>query len=116
VIIFQVLTERILQWETSQLGTVISTLTIAALFDPLRRRVQSSIDKRFNRRKFNALEAITGFSVRMQSEVELEVIKTEILSLVHDSIQPRQVSIWIKNDDHSLGVDRHRNGLETPPA
>jgi hypothetical protein len=116
VIIFQVLTERILQWETSQLGTVISTLTIAALFNPLRRRVQSSIDKRFNRRKFNALEAITGFSARMQSEVELAVIKTEMLRLVHDSIQPSQVSIWIKNDDDSLGVDRHRNGSETPPA
>jgi hypothetical protein len=116
VIIFQVLTERILQWETSHLGTVISTLTIAALFNPLRRRVQSSIDKRFNRRKFNALEAITGFSVRMQSEVELEVIKTEMLRLVHDSIQPRQVSIWIKNEDDSLSVNRHRNDSETPPA
>jgi hypothetical protein len=78
--------------------------------------VQSSIDKRFNRRKFNALEAITGFSVRMQSEVELEVIKTEMLRLVHDSIQPRQVSIWIKNEDDSLSVNRHRNDSETPPA
>jgi hypothetical protein len=92
VIIIQVLTERILQWETSHIGTVVSTLTIAALFNPLRRRVQSLIDKRFNRRKFDALEAITGFSVRMQSEVELEVIKNEMLRLVHESIQPRQVS------------------------
>jgi hypothetical protein len=116
VIIFQVLTERILQWETSHIGTVVSTLTIAALFNPLRRRVQSSIDKRFNRRKFDALEAITGFSVRMQSEVELEVIKAEMLRLVHDSIQPRQVSIWIKNDGQPVDFDRRRNGSETPPA
>jgi hypothetical protein len=114
VILLQVFSERILNLQNSQISTVISTLTIAALFNPLRKRVQLGIDKRFNRRKLDTLEAISSFSARMQSEVELDAIKADIQHLIQESIQPSQVAIWIKTESQLPNFTGYRNDTETP--
>ncbi len=113
VIIFQVLTDRVLNLENSQIGTVISTLTIAALFNPVRRKIQKSIDRRFNRRKFDAMASVAGFASRMGSEVELSTITTEMQKLVQHAIQPRSISIWIKESSLQAHKSGGRNASET---
>ena len=113
VIIVQVLTERVLNLQNSQIATVISTLTIAALFNPLRRRIQVGIDRRFNRRKFDSMASVAGFSSRMGSEVELTTITTEIQNLVQHAIQPRTIAIWIKEGPQRTQRVPGRNVSET---
>jgi hypothetical protein len=88
---------RFIIGDSSQVSIVISTLAIAALFAPLRRRVQDFIDLRFFRQKYNVALALEEFSAAARREVELENLTTRLLGVVNKTVQPEEVSVWIRN-------------------
>jgi CII-binding regulator of phage lambda lysogenization HflD len=76
---------------------VLSTLAIAALFSPLRRRLQVIIDRRFFRQKYNAERAVATFAAAARSETALNEITGQMLSVVEETVQPEQVWVWMKD-------------------
>ena len=95
VVLLQSVFESIIG-ESSPIIIVISTLLIAALFSPLRRRLQVTIDRRFFRRKYNAQRVLAQFAQTAQSEVELEALAADLQRVVMETMQPESVSIWLK--------------------
>src|SRR3712207_1501068 len=87
---------RALTGETTQLAIVASTLAIAALFVPLRRRVQAFIDRRFYRRKYDAERVLATFSVTLRDETDLNRLTPEMLRVVRETMQPEHASLWLR--------------------
>ena len=94
---------RVITGQSSQLVIVISTLMIAALFNPLRRRFQNYIDRRFYRSKYDAEKALSAFSIGLRDAVDVDVIKQRMLALVEENIQPSSISIWMMDGVGELG-------------
>lgn len=84
----------------SPLAVVISTLAIAALFSPLRRRIQDGIDRRFYRRKYDAERILSAFSAATRREVDLDALVSELLLQVGGAVQPSFLSLWLGKEDH----------------
>ena len=95
VVLLQRLFENLTGRE-SPIVIVISTLMIAALFNPLRRRVQSLIDRRFFRRKYNAEQTLAKFTVVTRDEVDMQVLTAATLAVVEETMQPEKASLWLK--------------------
>src|SRR5215217_6966949 len=106
--LFRVITGKEKQ---TQLAIVVSTLVIAALFSPLRRRVQGFVDRRFYRRKYDARKTLEAFSAKLRDKTDLEALNDDLVGVVRETMQPAHVGLWLRPSQRWLVGDLQRRDL-----
>jgi hypothetical protein len=96
--------------QTSEVAIVVSTLLIYALFQPLRKRIQQVIDRRFYRRKYDAARTLAAFSATLRNEVDLDQLRKQLVAVVQETMQPTHISLWLRMPEAS----RERNTRVLP--
>jgi hypothetical protein len=99
---------RTLTGQGTQLTIVVSTLAIAALFNPLRRRIQAFIDRRFYRKKYDARKTLEAFSAKLRDETDLDRLGDELVTVVRLTMQPEHASLWLHPDPPALKDKQQR--------
>ncbi len=87
---------------SSPIGVAASTLTVAALFNPVRRRAQRLVDRRFNRARYDADATIAAFTSALRNEIDLDSVQRDLVDTVYRSVQPAHVAIWIRSSASSV--------------
>ena len=100
VIGLQVLLHGLLIQQTNGIALVVSTLAIYWLFQPLRRRIQRIIDRRFYRSKYDAAKTVAAFSATLRAQVDLDQLREHLLAVVQETMQPSHVSLWLRPPAH----------------
>ena len=83
------------------IAIVITTLLVAALFLPARRRVQDIVDRRFNRRTYDGARTIDAFSARLRQQIDLDTLRYELLAVADETMQPESASLWVRRREHA---------------
>jgi hypothetical protein len=115
VVVLQAVFQAVAGQARSALVTVLSTLIIAALFGPLRNRLQAAIDRRFYRRKYDAARTLAQFGASLRDEVNLENLSADLLAAVEETMQPEAVGLWLRGQPaplHAPAPDRPDSSVE----
>jgi hypothetical protein len=94
----------------SSLAVAIATLTVAAMFQPARRRVQDVVDRRFNRRRYDAQRTVEAFAAQLRQQTDLDVLVTELMGVVDRTMEPTRASLWLRPTDARSGAARFLGG------
>jgi hypothetical protein len=93
------LATQVLGHHHSSVAVAAATLAAAALFNPVRRRVQHAVDRRFNRARYDADQTVTAFSARLKDAVDLDSVRDDLASTVHLALEPAHLSLWVSHRD-----------------
>jgi hypothetical protein len=93
-----------------------ATLAVAALFQPARRRTQAVVDRRFNRRKYDAAQTIQAFSTRLREQIDLDTLAAELLAVVDQTMEPTQASLWLRPSAHGSSAAARGRARPAPWA
>jgi hypothetical protein len=85
-------------------AVAVATLVIAALFNPLRKRVQHAVDRRFNRARYDAEAVVSAFAARLRQTVDLDAVRGDLVGVVHEAIQPAHISVWLSGTAHNATI------------